>query len=298
MRPIGQLETDEQARVFGDYLFVHGIDAQVDGNAESGFSVWIVDEDRVDEAKGLLSRFRSMPDAEEFHHATQVAAERQREVKRTAREERKQLRRPGAFAWRLGAGGLTMVLLVVSIVVGLLTRLGQDRAWVEWLLISNRVLMDPSQFWISLTEVAEGQVWRVITPIFLHFSLWHLLFNMLWLRDLGGVLEAKLGTWRFAVVVLVVAVGSNLAQYVTGGPNFGGMSGVVYGLFGYLWVRNRVDFNFGVLISPMASGILMIFLALGIFGWVGPTANAAHFSGLILGAGLGWLAGQRAMRVE
>ena len=66
------------------------------------------------------------------------------------------------------------------------------------------------------------------------------------------------------------------------------MSGVVYGVFGYLWVRGKMDFRFGVAIAPLTSGLLLLFLALGVFGLVGPTANAAHFSGLVVGGALGW----------
>jgi len=289
MRPIGQLDTEEQARIFADYLLVHDMAAQVEPGANGGQTVWILDEDQVEAAKALLSRFRSMPDAEEFEQARQAAEARRREERRAVREERRKLRRPRAFAGRMG-GGLTMVLIGASIVVALLTRLGESREWVDWLLISNRMLLDPEHFWRSLAEVAQGQVWRLWTPIFIHFSLWHLLFNLLWLRDLGGILEAKIGTLRYAAVVGLVALLSNLAQYVAGGPLFGGMSGVVYGVFGYLWVRNRMDFRFGVLISPLASGMLMVMLALGVFGLLGPTANAAHFGGLAVGAGLGWWA--------
>ncbi len=293
MRPIGQLETGEQAQVFADYLFVHRIEAQVEPGRAGGFAIWVAEEDRVDEARALLSRFRSMPDAEEFFHATREAEGRRRDEQRAARETARNLKRPGTLSRRLGGGGLTAILLGVCIAVALLTRLGQDREWVGWLLISNRLLLDPARFWQSLVEVSQGQVWRLFTPIFLHFSLWHLIFNLLWLRDLGGIMEAKIGTARFAAVVAAVAVASNLSQYVVGGASFGGMSGVVYGIFGYLWVRNRMDFNFGVLISPMASGMLMVFLALGFFGLLGPTANAAHLSGLLVGGALGWLAARR-----
>lgn len=252
----------------------------------------MVDEERVDEGQALLSRFRSMPDAEEFHQAAAVALERRRDERQEAREEQQRLRRPGALAWHLGGGGLTMLLSILCIVVGLATRLGENTAWTEWLLISNLPRLDPLRFWNSLGEVSSGQVWRLFTPVLLHFSLWHLLFNLLWMQDLGTALEARIGTWRFAGLVVLVAVASNLAQYVAGGAGFGGMSGVVYGLFGYLWVRSRQDFHFGLYVSSMTSSLLLVFLALGIFGLLGPTANAAHFSGLVVGGVLGWIAGK------
>ena len=91
----------------------------------------------------------------------------------------------------------------------------------------------------------------------------------------------------------MVAVVSNVSQYVMAGAGFGGMSGVVYGLFGYVWVRNKLDVHFDVFLSPMTSGLLLLFLALGVFGLMGPTANAAHFSGLVVGGALGGIAAKR-----
>ena len=280
MRPIGQLDTEEQARTFADYLFIRDIDAQVEPGKGNVWTLWVVDEDRVDESRALLSRFRSMPDAEEFYQAPQLAAARRRDAAQESKKEEKILKRPAAFPWRMRGGGLTAGLLVACVAVGLATKLGQDPEWTGWLLMS----------W---ERVQAGQAWRLFTPALIHFSLWHLLFNLLWLQDLGTVLEAKLGTARFAAVVAIVALVSNFSQYAVGGAGFGGLSGVVYGVFGYLWVRGKRDFHFGVILSPMTSGLLLVFLALGIFGLLGPTANAAHFSGLVAGGALGGLAGRQ-----
>ena len=280
MRPIGQLDTEEQARTFADYLFIRDIDAQVEPGKGNVWTLWVVDEDRVDESQALLSRFRSMPDAEEFYQAPQLAAARRRDAAQESKKEEKILKRPAAFPWRMRGGGLTAGLLVACVVVGLATKLGQDPEWTGWLLMS----------W---ERVQAGQAWRLFTPALIHFSLWHLLFNLLWLQDLGTVLEAKLGTARFAAVVAIVALVSNFSQYAVGGAGFGGLSGVVYGVFGYLWVRGKRDFHFGVILSPMTSGLLLVFLPLGIFGLLGPTANAAHFSGLVAGGALGGLAGRQ-----
>jgi GlpG protein len=298
MRTIGQLESEPQARMFADYLFVRGIEAMTEASAAGAWTIWVVDEDRVDESKALLSRFRSMPEAEEFYAAARAADARRREEQRASRSEEQKLTRPAAAVRRLGGGGITTVLMILCVATALVTRLGQERTWTEWFLISNLQLIDPARFWDSLAEIAQGQVWRLFSPVLLHFSLWHLVFNLLWMQDLGTVLEGRIGSWRFAGVVAFVAVVSNLAQYVAAGAGFGGLSGVVYGLFGYLWVRGRFDIRFGVWISPLTSGLLLVFLALGIFGLLGPTANAAHFSGLLAGAVLGWLAAGRARNVQ
>lgn len=280
MRPIGQLETEKQARTFEDYLFVRDIETQVELASSGAWTVWVVDEERVDESKALLSRFRSMPDAEEFHQASKAATQRRQGEQQTARVVAKKLKRPGAFPWQMGRGGFTLVLLILCVAAALATRMGTDPAGVSWLQM-------------SLVKIEAGQVWRLFTPIFLHFTLWHLVFNLLWMQDLGMTVESRIGTWRFAGVVALVALVSNGVQYATGGAGFGGMSGVVYGLFGYLWIRGKRETSFAGLISPMTSGLLLVFLALGVFGLVGPTANAAHFSGLLMGGGLGWIAARR-----
>ena len=283
MRPIGQLDTEAQARTIADYLYIRDVETRVEPAKGGGWMVWVVDEERVDEGKALLSRFRSMPDAEEFYQASEVAAERRRGEKKEAREDKILLKRGSAFPWQMKGGGLTMALLVACVAATMATKLGQDPAWTGWMLM-------------SMDKVMAGQVWRLFSPIFLHFDPWHLLFNLLWMQDLGTALENRIGTGRFAAVVALVALASNLAQYAAGGAGFGGMSGVIYGLFGYLWIRSKRDFGFGAFISPLTSGLLLVFLAMGIFGLLGPTANAAHFSGLLAGGALGWLAATKNAR--
>ena len=81
-------------------------------------------------------------------------------------------------------------------------------------------------------------------------NLLHLLFNMLWLKDLGSMIEARKGTSRCSSWSLVIGVGSNLGQDLVGGPDFGGMSGVIYGLFGYIWMRGKFDPASGLRLHP------------------------------------------------
>lgn len=288
MRTIGQLDSEAQARTLADYLFLRGIETRLEPARDGAWALWVVDEDQVAEAKALLSRFRSMPDAEEFYQATAAAERRRREAQRESRAEERLLQRPAAFPWRLGGGGLTLILQVLCVAAALATRFGEDAAWTGWLRISGFPPADPLRFWNSLAEVASGQVWRLITPVFLHFSILHLLFNLLWIQDLGTALEARIGTWRYAGLLAAVALVSNLCQYAAGGAGFGGLSGVVYGVFGYLWVRSRLEADFGLFLAPLTAGLLLVYLALGIFGLLGPTANVAHFSGLAAGAAAGW----------
>jgi GlpG protein len=136
-------------------------------------------------------------------------------------------------------------------------------------------------------ESESRQVWRWLTPIFLHFSVMHIGFNLLWWWILGKQIEVRQGSGFLFLLMLITGIGSNFSQYLVSGVEFGGLSGVVYALAGYVWL-------FGVwrpaegLVLP--SGImvqLIIWLLLGFTGWlsalVGHMANAAHLSGLLLG---------------
>src|SRR5215471_15518147 len=83
---------------------------------------------------------------------------------------------------------------------------------------------------------------RLFTPALMHVNPIHILFNMMWLRYLGTLIEVRRGTPRLAILFLVTAAVSNYGQYLwmervgDVGP-FLGMSGVIYALFGYVWMK-------------------------------------------------------------
>jgi GlpG protein len=134
-------------------------------------------------------------------------------------------------------------------------------------------------------------------------SAWHLLFNMIWLFDLGGQIERRYGSLRLLFLVVVIAVLSNLAQYYLGkltfdngrlfvpqeSPAFGGMSGVVFGLFGYVWMKSRLDPESGLFLHPNNVILMLVWFVVCCTGLVGPIANAAHFVGLLVGTCLAQL---------
>lgn len=149
--------------------------------------------------------------------------------------------------------------------------------------------------------LASGQVWRLVSPAFLHFGWMHLIFNMLWLWYFGRQIEALQGSWRLLGIVLCSALISNLAQYATGTVLFGGMSGVDYALLGYVWLMSRRAPHSGFFVPQM----LVVFM----LGWMvftmsdfaepvgfGNVANEAHLGGLLVGLALGWIASSRAKK--
>ena len=81
---------------------------------------------------------------------------------------------------------ITLLLIAVSGFVAIISRLGESSDVVQMLMISQYSHN-------GLGDVMAGQVWRLITPIFIHFGLMHLIFNMMWVWDLGRLIEVKKG---------------------------------------------------------------------------------------------------------
>jgi GlpG protein len=136
----------------------------------------------------------------------------------------------------------------------------------------------------GLQELRRGEVWRLFSPILLHFGFAHILFNMLWLRDLGCMFEARLKSWYFLVFVLVVAAISNLVQFqISKNPFFGGMSGVNYALIGYVWIRGRFDPASGLHLDRQSLILALIFFGLCFTPLIPRVANGAHVAGLVVG---------------
>jgi GlpG protein len=126
----------------------------------------------------------------------------------------------------------------------------------------------------------------------------HILFNMMWLSSLGTMIEVRRGSLRLAVMIFLLAIASNIGEFVyeeradPGGTQvFGGFSGVVFGLFGYVWMKGLYEPEQGMILHPNAVTFGLFWIALCMTGvlttMLGPIANAAHVVGLIMGVALG-----------
>jgi GlpG protein len=302
MRNIGYLENENEARRFGDFLYVNGMPNNIETDQHQ-WAVWVHDDDHLEKARGWLEKFRSNPAAPEFAVSDQAAERRQQEEKELAGFQKKMqkgrqvVRRAGFY----GMGPLTTALIAISVVVALISGMGRHTEKIMPLFITNWDINGPMLVWAKgLPEIRHGEIWRLFTPMFIHFGLMHILFNMLWLRDLGSMIEARESSLRLLILVLLIAAGSNLAQYsitvpfwraLSGGaPNFGGMSGVVYGLLGYIWMRAKFDPFSGFFLHKSTVTMMLIWLVACFTGFLGPVANMAHLFGLLVGMGAGFLA--------
>jgi GlpG protein len=184
---------------------------------------------------------------------------------------------------------ITVTLILLSFAGFLLFYLPAFRAWLSLFTYTPFIAVDghPKFYTVS------GQYWRLLTPAFLHFGWLHIAFNSLWLWELGTKVEKVLGSLNMLLLFCTIALVSNTAQFVFGGPGlFGGMSGVVYGLLGFSWAGARIQPQWPFQ-PPRALMLMMvgwlIFCMVGVVEILGfgAIANAAHLGGLIAGSVLG-----------
>ena len=269
---------------------------------------WVIDEIHMTRASELSSGWIDRGEQEAFE---QAASRGRRARELSARIEERRQRHIEAVTQKLQSAArprptpLTWGLIALCVGVAVLTKLGDIRGTVAALTIVDPRLpiqvtllpvLGKALPWLAL-PITEP--WRLLTPMLMHFSFIHILFNMLWLRDLGRIIEAAHGSRYLGVFVLVCAVISNIAQYEIGqNPMFAGMSGVVYGLLGLVWLRGRLDPWVGYGLSTSTMQFMMIWFVLGFisnFGGVG-IANWCHTFGLLFGLGWALVANKLAAR--
>jgi GlpG protein len=153
-------------------------------------------------------------------------------------------------------------------------------------------------------SIKRGEIWRLVTPIFIHFGLMHIAFNAMMLFSFGSAVENRRGAAFMLLFVLAVAVFSNAGQateaMIRGRIQlFGGLSGVCYGLFGYILIKSRFDDRERYFLSPGTTFLALAWLVLCILrefpafqeslGAVPNTANTIHVVGLLTGAAIAYV---------
>jgi len=193
--------------------------------------------------------------------------------------------------WQPSPGHAPVVisLIVIAVVTVWLTSMSSNE------LAAGLMIVDPRQYeWVSLADrlnalldtVSKGQIWRLITPDFLHFSWPHIIFNSVMLWFLGSQIEFIDGRTRLLVLALVASLLSNGLQYLVTGPLFGGLSGVVYAIMGYCWLSQRrlPRFQFPpALITFALAWMVLGFTPLPNMLGMGNMANEAHLGGFVAG---------------
>jgi GlpG protein len=286
MRQLGTVPDRQSAQRFADYLLTKGVALSVDP-APGGWAIWVRNEDHLEEARRQFAEFTAAPNAPIYRDAARPAEQLRAEEQRRAAQAKKNF---VSVSGRWGRGGVsrapvTWILVAVSIAFAFLSGLGSNQSFLlhfffdyQWDTPDGPVL---AHAW-------EEQPWRLITPIFLHFGILHIVFNMMWLVQLGQLIETLRGSVRFALMVFVITLISNIAQFSwTGNPYGGGMSGVVYGLFGYVWIKSWYERESGFYVTPNMVFWMLAWFVICLTGVVGPIGNAAHGVGLLVGVILG-----------
>jgi GlpG protein len=180
-----------------------------------------------------------------------------------------------------------LTLIITSVCIALLflaplddpTSLTRELLYPDFSYGTRTIMLENVWQNISVT-----QFFRMLSPIFLHGGLVHLAFNMMWLWELGSRIEKVQSSLVMALTIVVLGLISNTIQFLYGGGNnFGGMSGVVYGLFAYIWMWQLFDPRKGLRLP--ASLIVFMLLSLVIMTALGLSmiANAAHLGGFLSG---------------
>ncbi len=185
-----------------------------------------------------------------------------------------------------------LTLIIIAACVAWVTGLGQNTL-STYLMMTDPRVYDFGTLAVRvqalIATLGNGEVWRLLSPDFLHFSWTHIVFNSVMLWFLGSQIEWFDGRQRLLVLFIVVSLLSNGFQYLMSGPLFGGLSGVVYGILGYCWLseRRRARFQF----PPALITFAVAWMALGftplpeVLG-LGRMANEAHLGGFLAGLAL------------
>lgn len=290
MRLIGHVPSEAAADTFGRFLSSQGIGNELEA-AQDGWEVWVHSEDQWQKAKGLLADFLANPSAPEFIVKALPAAkptpERvSSEPKRPVEVSTSADTQPRTYA----VGLLTLVFVGLCLTVQVLREVGYDDGVLRELFMTEIIRTGTHLEWSpGLTEVQQGEFWRLFTPVMVHGGWLHLLMNMLWLLDLGSQIESRQGTGRLGFLVVFIGVASNLGQFAFYNANFCGMSGVIYGLLAYIWVKGRLDPASGMHVQQNTAIMMLVWFFVCLANLIPNVANGSHAVGLVTGAILGAL---------
>ena len=255
---LAQLDNIRAAQGFIDYLKMQNIDAQLVKGQEKKAAI-LVSEDVYEQAHQLWLEFDDDPNQDKYLAASWDAGVSNAPFQYTGSSLNIK-QRFNALSW------FNQSITVTSIVI-----------YMAFMFVGFETLFTLLQF-----QPYNPINW--ITPAIIHFSAIHIIFNLMWWMQLGDQIEKSLEKSQLLIIFLVSAIVSNWAQYLLVGPNFGGLSGVVYALLGFCWIYGWLKPSAGIVIAKPIVGFMLVWMLLGFADvlFVG-MANWAHLFGLLTG---------------
>ncbi|WP_375083850.1 rhomboid family intramembrane serine protease GlpG [Providencia sp. SKLX074055] len=255
------------AQAFVDYMAGQNIHLSLKPSQEQAlYELWLEDDQFLNQVRQELDTFLQNPNDPRY-----LAASWQ-----TGNTDA-QFQYRNFLTWdylKEQSGPLTIAVILLSIIVYLWVEMTDAREVLRYLA------------WPIGDQ--QSELWRWISPAFVHFSLSHIGFNLALWWFLAGQVERKLGTGKLFTILLVSALFSNWGQSLFSENNFGGLSGVVYALVSYVWLTGERNPESGVNVPRGLMIFSIIWLFFGYFDILGMhIANAAHTSGLIIGLLMG-----------
>ena len=263
-------QQEAPARLLVSHLQTHNVGSEYrlvrnQQTEQSEHQVVVLLADDLAKAKQLTNKFLQNPNASEYQQDAWQTGE--------------QASQPISLGFanlnlrNYAKAPFTLLILASCLIVFSASMLGMFAFVQQWLFIQPMPLLMENHQW-----------WRLITPDFIHFSAVHLVFNLLWWLVLGSKIERVLGLTTLLLVFLFSSIASNIGQLLVSGANFGGLSGVVYALVGFVWWLGWLRPEWKINLPKPMIIFLLVWLVFGYADvlWVS-MANTAHTLGLVSG---------------
>ena len=218
MREIGQLPNSRSASIFSDFLLTKGMKSEPRQNSDQTISIWLIDETRLAEARQWLVEYEQKPDNPGFAAATRQAKTLRDTESKLDREYAKRVVNAGSVydsGRLLKRTPVVTILIAISIGVSLWTNFGKKTDLVINYINFTTPRYDDNNGWVvdSLDGALGYEPWRLVAPMFLHMNFMHLLFNMSWVANLGGMIEREKSSKLLLMVVLITHIASAFTEY-------------------------------------------------------------------------------------
>ncbi len=261
------LNNPRMAQAFIDYMASRQIEIKMIPEGGGQFALWLMNDEHQLEAESEIKRFVENPGDSKYQAASWDMAE--------TRKPQFRYHSPSMMAMlKSKAGPLTLSVMAICVAIFALLQLGM----MDSIFSALHFPAQPGQQW---------QLWRWISHALLHFSVLHIVFNLLWWWQFGGDIEKRLGSFKLLQIFVVSAALSGAGQFWVEGANFGGLSGVVYALVGYLWMFSVKAPQSGLGIAKPLVVFMLVWLVLGFVQPFMAIANSAHLAGLVAGVVMG-----------